>query len=433
MLKKISILAIFTVMLSCSSGIDPEGSRGPAECVDNFDNDQDGLIDCADPDCCALDACSAAPECTSTDTSPTCGLWDDYAQMCDATYMVSYGECNDTYCSALELDILVAALTCDLAQESPCADNSSVCKEEHSMLAAVSSDCLDGIIGKPNTSTSTSTSTTETGSTSTSTTETGKTTTRTTTTGTTTTGTTSTSTTTGTTTTGTTGTTGTTTTEVCDYPTVDLSDGTYGNASTFSPYYLGVTMSGFLDEGVIHDGYIDGIESSSVMGFTFIDIDFNEICTVQFDASNSATSSFSTDDFGTMFEAWTISISNGVTDCQMLDVGVFGTTSVHDFLSSIPWGIGIGPMGGSLGIALESTVVDSGLDWDAEWAPYVSKMYVSVDGKTSYAIGYNFEYASTCENLTSDASGEFALKEVSTSGPLSSYNSSSFYYMFNLQ
>lgn len=222
-------------------------------------------------------------------------------------------------------------------------------------------------------------------------------------------------------------------TAACDYPTVDLSDGTYGNASTFNPYYLGVSMGGFLDDGVIHDGYIDGMESSSTMGFTFFDIDFNQVCTVEFDASNSSSTSFSTDDFGTMFEAWTITISNGVTDCQMLDSGIFGTASVHDFLSSIPWGVGIGPMGGDLGATLEKAVISSGLDWDADWAPYVSKMYVSVDAKTSYAVGYNFEYASTCENLTPDSSGEYTLKEVSTSGPLSSFTSSLFYYVFSLQ
>jgi thiol-disulfide isomerase/thioredoxin len=159
MLKKISILAIFTVMLSCSPGTDPEGSRGPAECVDNFDNDQDGLIDCADPDCCALDACSAAPECTSTDTSPACDLNDELVEMCDST---SYGECNDTYCSALELDILVAYMTCDLAQESPCADNSSACKEEYSMVVVVGSDCIDGMMGMWGTSTSTTQTSTNT-------------------------------------------------------------------------------------------------------------------------------------------------------------------------------------------------------------------------------------------------------------------------------
>jgi hypothetical protein len=86
--------------------------------------------------------------------------------MCDYT---SYGECNHTYCSALELDILVASLTCDLAQENPCAANSA-CKEEDSMVAVVGDDCIEGIIGISNTTITTGTSTT---STSTSTTETG--------------------------------------------------------------------------------------------------------------------------------------------------------------------------------------------------------------------------------------------------------------------
>ena len=38
-------------LLACETELPPEGSLDPEECSDGFDNDQDGLVDCHDPDC----------------------------------------------------------------------------------------------------------------------------------------------------------------------------------------------------------------------------------------------------------------------------------------------------------------------------------------------------------------------------------------------
>lgn len=46
------------LILACSA-LPPEGSTSSAECVDGFDNDQDGRLDCADPDCSGQTVCEA--------------------------------------------------------------------------------------------------------------------------------------------------------------------------------------------------------------------------------------------------------------------------------------------------------------------------------------------------------------------------------------
>jgi hypothetical protein len=59
---------------------------------------------------------------------------------------------------------LVASLTCDLAQENPCAANSA-CKEEDSMVAVVGDDCIEGIMGYSSYSSTSTWRTTETATT----------------------------------------------------------------------------------------------------------------------------------------------------------------------------------------------------------------------------------------------------------------------------
>ncbi len=87
-MKRMFILSIL-LMTTIGCGPEPEGSRGPLECTDDFDNDQDGLIDCADPDCCETENCSMAPECSTSSTS-ACEQFVDAAQACMDEYAAAY-------------------------------------------------------------------------------------------------------------------------------------------------------------------------------------------------------------------------------------------------------------------------------------------------------------------------------------------------------
>ena len=85
----LSVIAASAFMVACGGGVEeeqPEGSRGPLECEDDFDNDQDGLIDCEDPDCCEFEVCNAAPECTDTNSSTGTTMTTETTESgCDAT------------------------------------------------------------------------------------------------------------------------------------------------------------------------------------------------------------------------------------------------------------------------------------------------------------------------------------------------------------
>ena len=77
---------IWTVLLACTGTEDlpPEGKQDAAECSDGFDNDQDGLVDCHDPDCESVRSdCEEVNQRDSDDREHTgdhTGDWPDHSR-----------------------------------------------------------------------------------------------------------------------------------------------------------------------------------------------------------------------------------------------------------------------------------------------------------------------------------------------------------------
>jgi hypothetical protein len=90
-----------------------------------------------------------------------CDLGDDYEAACPVTTtLFEFGECDDTACTEAELDVLVARVECDLAQEDPCAVNTDACSAEYAATATVSMECYTGLAGVEDLTTTTTSSST---------------------------------------------------------------------------------------------------------------------------------------------------------------------------------------------------------------------------------------------------------------------------------
>ena len=94
--------AIITQIIQCSAGGGGGGGCTPTEdpetsCGDGNDNDCDGNIDCADPDCASDANCQTCQEKTCEDYgNPECGIFDNG---CDGT--IDCGGCGDgEYCDS---------------------------------------------------------------------------------------------------------------------------------------------------------------------------------------------------------------------------------------------------------------------------------------------------------------------------------------------
>ena len=80
-------------------------------------------------------------------SASVCDLGDDYEAACPVTTTYfEYGTCDDSACSDADIDLLVASVECDLAQEDPCAVNDA-CSVEYAATATVSMECLYGVAG----------------------------------------------------------------------------------------------------------------------------------------------------------------------------------------------------------------------------------------------------------------------------------------------
>ena len=90
-------------------------------------------------------------------STSVCDLGDDYQAACPVTTTYfEYGECDDSACTEAELDLMIASVECDLAQEDPCAVNDA-CSVEYAATATVSMECMLGLAGLDDLTTTTTT------------------------------------------------------------------------------------------------------------------------------------------------------------------------------------------------------------------------------------------------------------------------------------
>ena len=84
------------------------------------------------------------------------------------------------------------------------------------------------------------------------------------------------------------------------------------------------------------------------------------------------------------------------------------------------WGLAWGDMGVAMTAELEDAVDDAGLDWTADWEPYVFAGYIYWDlAGSAWELDYSFGYEVDCGELTRDSSGDNVKLSAPSSGPLS--------------
>ncbi|MFT5586382.1 MAG: hypothetical protein ACI9VR_003980 [Cognaticolwellia sp.] len=108
-------------------------------------------------------------------------------------------------------------------------------------------------------------------------------------------------------------------------------------------------------------------------------------------------------------------VDSGNTDCTNLNPDDWGATDPSGFVVDNRFAVGFGPLGPTTSGDLEPAVIDAGLDWDVDWAPYVFSYYMgwTKDASVSFADsestrdwGYVFAYEVADDlSLNTDADG----------------------------
>lgn len=219
--------------------------------------------------------------------------------------------------------------------------------------------------------------------------------------------------------------------EECTYPEIDI-DAATGSGAAIAPTYVGVGFAGFLDDGLIHDGYVDGEEQSSYLQFIWYDAKFNELCSTTYDASLASPASLISDGGATIWESWLFALGAPEDACPPFDAARFGYSSADDFVQALVWGVGIGEMSAEFESELITAVEDAGLDWATDWEPYVTGMHISFDGSIAYDIGYAFHYETQCDEAVPDKGGQLVVLPKESGAPLMGLYEAPFFYVFSL-
>ena len=106
-----------------------------------------------------------------------------------------------------------------------------------------------------------------------------------------------------------------------------------------------------------------------------------------------------------------------------------GLVSVFE---TLPWGIGIAEMSPTFKTQLQTGIEDAGLDWAADFEPYVVALTASFDGATSYELGYMLNYETQCDDIVLDGKGLATALPAPTAPPLAGYFEGYSYYVFGL-
>ncbi len=113
------------LLIACA---EPEGTY-PNECLDNIDNDEDGVVDCEDEDCASSEECAEGGS-DPWDSGGTGGY--DNVQACedwlDAVSCGEYDFADSVDCSDY------ADYDCDLAPYFQCLLENSYCDEKTGVL-----------------------------------------------------------------------------------------------------------------------------------------------------------------------------------------------------------------------------------------------------------------------------------------------------------
>ena len=191
----------------------------------------------------------------------------------------------------------------------------------------------------------------------------------------------------------------------------------------FEPYYFIASAVLMIDDNEIWDFDYDGEANSSYVEFVFFgdsSSGYAELCSIIYDGSTATetTSPWKTSSGGQVYGAFDLDLADGYTDCGVLNAGDWDTTDMREVLENHKWGVGIGEMV-DVKTDLKPAVEDAGLDWDNDWAPFVSSGYLYWDLLGgAYEWMYTFGYDTSCDETIIDTDGYLTPLPMPTSGPL---------------
>lgn len=189
------------------------------------------------------------------------------------------------------------------------------------------------------------------------------------------------------------------------------------------PTWLGVGFVGVVEDGRIHDYSVDGTPYSAVVQFDFFDENLGWLCEVVYDASTATPSvaSFPTRSGDPLWASFDLVLGDSASTC-----GLVGGLDVRElYLEPVGWGVGVGPLD-ELTQPLADAVVESGGDWDGDWAPYTYALYVRsplVDpGGTAVELSYASSYDKDCDEVLVDGDAvPFVLPSPTGASPLADF------------
>ncbi|MCA9492516.1 MAG: hypothetical protein KC621_21430, partial [Myxococcales bacterium] len=190
----------------------------------------------------------------------------------------------------------------------------------------------------------------------------------------------------------------------CTYPDVPVRDLAWVPPQpTFDPMFFEVSMDLAQDgAGGVRDYAELGTDHSSELRVDLFGPEFDPLCTVRFDLSNATqanTAGFAiAGGNGTLYDAWDLNLSEGITDCPAMDPVVYGSADIRQVLAAMPWAAALGDLG-VLTAATRAYVQSTGGNWNADWDPYVDGAYFSWDGTTMLASDWAFVDQMVCDDV----------------------------------
>lgn len=127
------------------------------------------------------------------------------------------------------------------------------------------------------------------------------------------------------------------------------------------------------------------------------------------------------------------------TDCSNFNTDDWGTDNPGQTLQANRFALGIGELGPNVADSLEGAVADAGLDWGADWEPYVFSYYMAytkdasanfADTETAGDLGYGFFFEVEADmTISTDADGNGVFIESAGEMPGSAYLNTSAWFL----
>jgi hypothetical protein len=209
-----------------------------------------------------------------------------------------------------------------------------------------------------------------------------------------------------------------------------------------NPTYFSTTIAGVFGSGGWHD-YSDGTDDYyGIVDIELLDAAFTTLCSITYDANlgmsmdpadYETNDPFGTGPGGALFAVNSFTLTGDLsnTNCGPLDTAVWASPDPRALFEGIEMVLGVGQLT-SIRADLQAAVGTAGLDWDADWAPYINGGYVGFGDPIVYETMYGFGYEADCGILEVDATGLLTDMPALTTGMEDGYHNLSSYYVFNL-